>query len=75
MKLHSNDGSVDFVHSQLPFMKSPTLPTVPNNSYASNQNIPHKHTSQGLYSALEALALSNSKNEKELNSLSQSKKN
>ena len=54
-------------------IKSPTIPAVPNNSFATDsQQI--KKSAQGLYSALEALAAT--KNAKKLNSLSsQSKKN
>eukprot|EP01083_Nonionella_stella_P002608 7480_1 len=70
--MHSNDGSLDFVQSELISIKSPDLPSVPPNSFATESGI-IKHQSQGLYSALEAL--SNAKSTKELNSLSHTKKN
>eukprot|EP01084_Bolivina_argentea_P232216 391432_1 len=56
IQLHSNDGSIDFINNPMQNInaynnnnnnnnniKSPILPSVPPNSYASNSNMQYKH--------------------------------
>eukprot|EP00484_Ammonia_sp_Unknown_P024898 CAMPEP_0197038000 /NCGR_PEP_ID=MMETSP1384-20130603/15062_1 /TAXON_ID=29189 /ORGANISM="Ammonia sp." /LENGTH=206 /DNA_ID=CAMNT_0042468387 /DNA_START=137 /DNA_END=757 /DNA_ORIENTATION=- len=71
---HDEEESVHPLPSsdQLPSVKSPTMPSVPNNSFAT-ESPQIKKSTQGLYSALEAL--SSSKNAQKLHSLAASKKN
>mmetsp|Transcript_40140 Transcript_40140/g.35431 ORF Transcript_40140/g.35431 Transcript_40140/m.35431 type:complete len:195 (-) Transcript_40140:125-709(-) len=71
-KLNNNNKNIAQIMTDIASsIKSPTLPTVPNNSFATDaQQVKQNH--QGLYSALEAL--STSKNAKQLNSLTTSSK-